>query len=153
MIKNERQYRITNAQAENFRKAVRELQSKLKGEADQKRTLGGKLQLSALEAQLSDLEAELREYENLQEKHNDALEITSLAELPSVLIKARIAGGLTQKQLADKLGIKEQQVQRYEATDYAGASLQRIQQVLEALGVRLESGFLYRASVDTSLHL
>ncbi len=136
MIKNERQFRITNAQAENFRKAVSELQSKLEKESEANKQLRLRLQLSAIASQLTDLEEALREYESLQHKRNESLEITSLAELPSVLIKARIASGLTQKQLADKLGIKEQQVQRYEATDYAGANLQRIQQVIEALGVK-----------------
>ena len=45
--------------------------------------------------------------------------------------------GLTQKELARRLGLKEQQIQRYEATRYAGASLTRIQAVVEALGVRI----------------
>jgi transcriptional regulator with XRE-family HTH domain len=136
MIKNERQYKITNAQAENFRRAASEVHEKLRSVSDHNEGLKWKLQLSALEGQLADLEADLREYESLQGKLNEAIEITSLEELPSVLIKARIASGLTQKELADKLGLKEQQIQRYEATDYAGASLQRIQQVIEALGVR-----------------
>jgi len=41
------------------------------------------------------------------------LELESLAELPEALIRARIAVGLTQKGLAGRLGLKEQQVQRY----------------------------------------
>src|SRR5438552_1576392 len=103
MIKNERQYKITNAQAERFRRAVSELQAKLQSISGSATALKWKLQLSALEAQLGDLEADLREYESLQEKRNEAMEITSLEDLPSVLIKARIATGLTQKELAGKL--------------------------------------------------
>ena len=66
------------------------------------------------------------------------LGLDSLAALPEALIRARIAAGLTQKELATRLGLKEQQVQRYEATRYAAASLTRIQAVAEALGVRIE---------------
>lgn len=137
MIRNERQYKITNAQASNFRRAVSEAQEKVNRASNADDLLKWKLQLAALEGQLTDLETDLREYESLQEKRNESVEITSLDELPSVLVKARIASGLTQKQLADKLDIKEQQIQRYEATGYSGASLQRIQQVIDALGVKV----------------
>ena len=57
----------------------------------------------------------------------------TVAELPATLIKARIARGLSQKDLADRIGLKEQQIQRYEATDYASASLARIKKVVSAL--------------------
>jgi len=60
-----------------------------------------------------------------------------LADLPEALIRARIAAGLTQKELAARLGLKEQQIQRYEATRYAGVSLDRVQAVAEALGVKI----------------
>jgi hypothetical protein len=36
--------------------------------------------------------------------------ITSIQELPIALIRARIALGMTQKELAEKMGVKEQQV-------------------------------------------
>jgi HTH-type transcriptional regulator/antitoxin HigA len=57
--------------------------------------------------------------------------------LPDALIQARIAAGLTHKELARCVGIREQQIQRYEATRYAGAALRRIQQVANVLGIRI----------------
>jgi transcriptional regulator with XRE-family HTH domain len=137
MIKNERQYKITKSQAENFRKSIVEVQANLSN-ANKGEALRWNLQESALRSQWDDLEAELREYENLQQQHHKSMEITSLEELPSALIKARIAAGLTQRQLADKLGIKEQQIQRYEATEYFGANLNRIQEIIGALGIKLK---------------
>jgi ribosome-binding protein aMBF1 (putative translation factor) len=53
--------------------------------------------------------------------------------LPEILIEERKRLGMTQKQLAEKLGIKEQQVQRYEATRYQSASLQRLCEVAKVL--------------------
>lgn len=53
--------------------------------------------------------------------------------LPEMLIQERIRLGLTQKQLAEMVGIKEQQIQRYEATLYQSASLRRIREVSTAL--------------------
>jgi transcriptional regulator with XRE-family HTH domain len=140
MIKNERQYRITKTQAENFRQSLSEVRGKAVG--NDAGALRWKLQENALKSQLTDLEADLREYENLQAQQHGTLELRSLEELPTALIKARIASGLTQKQLADKLGLKEQQVQRYEATGYYGANLSRLQEVLDALGVKLSNQFV-----------
>jgi transcriptional regulator with XRE-family HTH domain len=136
MIKNERQYRITKSQAEAFRKALLGAQKEL-ASADQNDALRWKLQESALKSQSDDLETELREYETLQTQRHSAMEIHSLEELPDALVKARIAAGLTQKQLAEALGLKEQQIQRYEATGYFGANLSRLQEVLNALGVKV----------------
>ena len=59
-------------------------------------------------------------------------------ELATVLIKARVAQGLSQRDLAERLGLKEQQIQRYEATDYASASLARIKEVVSALGAETD---------------
>lgn len=60
-----------------------------------------------------------------------------LADLTDGLIKARIARGLTQKELAEKLNIDERQIQRYESTRYQGAALRRLQEVADALNVKI----------------
>lgn len=66
------------------------------------------------------------------------LEFDSLRQLPDTLIQARIAAGLTQQTLAQRLGVDEQQVERYEASRYAGVSLDRVIDVADALGVKIE---------------
>ena len=40
--------------------------------------------------------------------------------------------------LAERLGLKEQQIQRYEATEYASANLARVIEVSETLGLKFE---------------
>ena len=69
---------------------------------------------------------EIEEYDRLRSGAVSAFEATSLAELATLLVKARIARGWTQRRLADALGIAGQQVQRYESSDYRSASLARI---------------------------
>ena len=59
--------------------------------------------------------------------------LTKLNDLPQALIRARIASGLSQRELAMRLGLKEQQIQRYEATKYASASLSRVIEVAQAI--------------------
>ena len=149
MIKNERQYRITKAQAEKFASALENLHQRLQDET-QLNPLLIKLQEDALRSQLVDLEAELREYESLKAGNFSIDELKMVSELPKALIKARIASGLSLKDLADRLGLKEQQIQRYEATEYTSASLARIREVVEALGVHIDHSLLPQ-DVETSL--
>ncbi|MCY3959441.1 MAG: helix-turn-helix transcriptional regulator [Chloroflexi bacterium] len=77
----------------------------------------------------------MREYESIKADNFEIKDLNVVAELPATLIGARISQGLSQKDLAERLSLKEQQIQRYEATDYASASLRRIKQVVSALGV------------------
>ena len=134
MIKNERQYRITKAQADRFSQTLHSLRKRPR-ETKEVHPLIAKAQEDALNSQIADLKGELREYESLKAGKFRLDELNVIADLPAVLIKARIAQGLSQKDLADRIGLKEQQIQRYEATDYASASLTRIKKVVSALGV------------------
>lgn len=52
----------------------------------------------------------------------------------------RIARGLTQEQLAKRLSIEQAHVARYERNDYSGYSVETLDQILDALGVRLTLG-------------
>lgn len=92
------------------------------------------LEIDAVESQAEDLREEIDEYERLRSGTVVTFEASSLADLAILLVKARIARGWTQRQLADALGIAEQQVQRYESTEYRSASLARICDVADALG-------------------
>jgi transcriptional regulator with XRE-family HTH domain len=133
MIANEVQRRVTQT-------AIREFEQALAHVDEQNPELHPRLRRAmreAIESQLVDLRRELAEYEALRAGEVRALELDSLAQLPEALIRARIAAGLTQKELAARLGLREQQIQRYEARRYAGASLERVQAVADALGVRI----------------
>lgn len=148
MIKNERQYRITRAQVGRLRKtlnavnvsveegdegAVSDLASGVVREARAPygavHPLIAKAQQDALDSQLADLEGEMKEYETLKAGGFDMDSLKALADIPKLLIQARIATGLSQRELAERLGVKEQQIQQYEASDYASASLRRIREV------------------------
>ena len=140
MIKNERQYRITKSQAEKFENAIRELES-----ARPDPRVHVKLrqaQIDALRSQWTELRDELDEYEALRSGKRRVLELNSFGDLPRTLIQARIASGLSQEDLAERLGVKSQQIQRYEATDYLGASLARVSQVVQTLGLQVQRDVL-----------
>lgn len=137
MIKNERQYKITRSQAEKFKESISNLKRTTK-------TLSGvdprfqKLEQDALESQLLDLQREIQEYEDLKNGQIPIMELLSIGDLPTTLIKARIALGLSQKDLADRIGLPEQQIQRYESTDYESASMSRLKQIIDALHLEID---------------
>ena len=135
MIKNERQYRITKNQAERFLDTLKNLKRRSKEPLEGPHPLIAQAQEDAVRSQLADLKEQLREYESLKAGNFEIEDLSMVSELPTTLIKARISQGLSQKDLAERLRLKEQQIQRYEATDYATASLARIKEVVEALGV------------------
>lgn len=136
MIQNEKQYRISRAQLARFEGAIESLDQQ-KRPSDVSPRLW-KAQREAAESQAEDLRQQIRAYEALQEKGTRSLVLEEVKDLPKTLIEARIAARMTQEGLAKQLGLKTQQVQRYEATRYQSASFSRIQSVVEALGLRLE---------------
>ena len=131
MIKNERQYKITRSKADEVRVAISELERAPlpEGLSAEMR----ELQVQALSGTLGDFEAELADFDALHDA--TLLVATGIGEVPTALIRARIARGLTQRELADRLGIAEQSIQRYEAGDYAGVSFARLVEIAEALAV------------------
>jgi HTH-type transcriptional regulator / antitoxin HigA len=99
-----------------------------------------KAEIDALKSQIADIEAELAEYDLLKSGQVSFSRSYALEELPRVLVQARIAAGMSQTDLAEKLDMKPQQVQRYEATHYMGASLARlieVSRVLDRQGIRM----------------
>jgi ribosome-binding protein aMBF1 (putative translation factor) len=85
------------------------------------------------------LEEEVEAYERL--KRGDLGEIDNLHGLGRTLVALRIALGLTQRQLAERLAVNESQVSRDERNEYQGITVDRASRILDALGVTLRSAF------------
>lgn len=132
MIYNERQYKITVRQIENLRDAVKNLN--VSGEPEWL----AEAQTNALKSQIDDLQSQATEYELIKKGKIWHSECSDLSSLPKVLIQARIAKGLSQKDLAEKLGMTMQQIQRYEASNYMGASLSRLIEISNILDVSVK---------------
>ncbi|HZM54407.1 MAG TPA: helix-turn-helix transcriptional regulator [Acidimicrobiales bacterium] len=132
MITNEVQYRATKAHLAKLEVAIANLEKESISDHNRRA-----LELGALRSQGADLQAEIDEYELLRSGTQTTFEAASLAALAGALVKARIAKGWTQRQLADALGVAEQQIQRYETTEYTSASLARLCDVADALGTEI----------------
>jgi HTH-type transcriptional regulator/antitoxin HigA len=136
MILNERQYKISKAKYIEFKEAV---DSFVLDKATQRTgsPVLAKAELDALQSELDALSDQLKEYEALKSGIVTVLKADSLEALPMLLIRARISKGLSQRQLAEALGLKEQQIQRYESDRYATASLRRLEEVAKALELKI----------------
>jgi transcriptional regulator with XRE-family HTH domain len=138
MITNDRQYKITKSQIENFQQSLDSLAlSATVTEKIHPKLL--ELQKNSIESQLNDLLREVKEYEDLKAGKIVVTEVNSLKDLPLALIKARIANGFTQAELAAKIGVKMQQIQRYEAEKYDSASVKTLLKIADSLEIKLNA--------------
>jgi DNA-binding Xre family transcriptional regulator len=83
------------------------------------------------------LREEVESYERLKRGEFD--EVRNLQGLGHLLIALRIARGISQRELAERLGVHESQVSRDERNEYHGITLERAARVLDALGAELRS--------------
>ncbi|HST54271.1 MAG TPA: helix-turn-helix transcriptional regulator [Solirubrobacteraceae bacterium] len=144
MITNERQYRITKTELAGFEAGVT---------ANDTRELGTdvdprmrRVMHDAIVSEIEVLRRQIDHYEQLRDGRITGREIESLRDLPTALIEGRIAAHLTQRQLAVRLGVVEQQIQRWEANDYSGVNLDRLQGVADALGIRIHETITYSSA-------
>jgi HTH-type transcriptional regulator / antitoxin HipB len=127
MIQNEHQYEVTQGE---IRKLEQVIETFLEQDGLQSRQLA--IMQHGFQSQIDRMLAELREYDELK-AGRVKITMAVIEDLPRVLIQKRISLGMTQRELANKLGIKEQMVQRYEANGYESISYQRLTEVWNAL--------------------
>ena len=132
MIKNEFQYKLTKTSAKNFERRLTWFRETL-GAQDHLDPILAKAEEDGLQSMIDELKEELQEYESTKQGDVDMTALTAVHMVPSTLIRARIATGLSQRQLAQLVGLKEQQIQRYESNDYSNVELRRVQEIARAL--------------------
>ncbi len=138
MIANERQHRIAAAQLRHFEEAL--AASGPGGDIAPRivEAMG-----DAIVSERDELRAQLARYEDLRSGQVTQRELCSLRGLPVALTEGRIAARMIQRDLAKRLGIPEQQVQRWEINGYVGVRLERLQEVADALGIEIHGRATY----------
>jgi DNA-binding transcriptional regulator YiaG len=135
VITNERQYRITNAEVKRFEEAL--AAEAAAGPSPDVHPRIHQAMLDAMASERDELRAQLARYDDLRSGRVAERTLNSWRELPIALIEARIAARLTQRELAERLGVPEQQVQRWEANSYAGVAIERLQEIADALQLQV----------------
>ncbi len=141
MITNQRQYRITKTQLKRFEENLAGHDGR-KPSPDVDPRIHRAIR-DSMASEAHELRAQLHHYEQLRDGHITGREIQSLRELPTALIEARIAAHFTQRDLAQRLGVVEQQIQRWEANNYTGVNLDRLQNIADALGIHIHETITY----------
>jgi len=132
MILNERQYKITNNALNKFQEAFDGFDKKA-----MKKNKLLQLEYYAIKSEIEVLSAQVLEYDDLKGGKISGLRATDLESLAILLIKARIARGMTQEHLANEMGMKMQQIQRYESEKYARTSLRKVSEIANVLNLSI----------------
>lgn len=135
MIKNDRQFGIVRSRVERLAELQDELLERLERESENRARL--ELELRAVRAEIRGMQSDLDDYEALKAGRAEIGTAERIEDVPRLLIRARVAAGLSQSDLAERLGLHPQQIQRYEASDYESASLSRLIEIARALNVEL----------------
>lgn len=80
---------------------------------------------------------EVESYERLKRGEFD--EVSNFQGIGRLLIALRIANGLTQRELAERLGVSESQVSRDERNEYHGITLDRARRIFEVLDAEVRT--------------
>jgi ribosome-binding protein aMBF1 (putative translation factor) len=133
MIRTDAEYHEARARLLEERRRLGEHEARMKemdlSAAERKRALDPLLSFSA------QLEEEIEAYERAQRGSFEPL--TNLRGLGRLLIGARIYRGLSQRELAARLGVHESQVSRDERNEYRSITVERASRILETLGVEM----------------
>ena len=138
MIKGRREYEVTQSWVRNFEQSL----SALDSSADHGRGPIADVKRDALRSQLGDLRAEVAEYERLVSGSAGNVPC-DLEDLPGTLIRRRLSMGMSERDVAERLGLEERQVLEYERTDYEGAGYDTMLRVLSALSVDGDEGAVH----------
>ena len=135
MIRSEKEYREAVERLRKDEEVLALQKEKLEGlglsEEEVRRALEPMLSFRA------QLDEEVEWYERVLRR--DFGIIRDLSALGTLLIALRIANGLSQRELAEKLGVSEAQVSRDERNEYHGITVDRAQRVLDAMNETLTS--------------
>jgi HTH-type transcriptional regulator/antitoxin HigA len=129
MIKSDAQRERTAAQLEGFRLAL----NKVDGEMTRRRADAVR---GSYEGMIRQLEHELREYDELKSGELTLPNVERLDQIAPFIAKMRIAKGISQTELAKRLGVSKQVVSRYEEAEYQTVAISRLQEILDAVGIK-----------------
>jgi hypothetical protein len=131
MIRTETEYQNSLKKIKQSEQLLREQEVKLSAEGLRPEQI--KRGLDPSRVFYGQIKDEVESYERLKKGQFDELE--NLHGIGQMLIGVRIALGLSQRELAEKLGVHESQVSRDERNEYYGIAVERVSRILEALGV------------------
>ena len=130
MIKSDAQRERTAAQIDGFRQALAKAEREMAG--NRAAAVRG-----SYEGMIRQLEDDMREYDELMSGALTLPNVERLDQIAPFVAKIRIARGVSQTELARRLGVSKQVISRYEETEYQTVSIGRLQELLDAIGIKM----------------
>jgi HTH-type transcriptional regulator/antitoxin HigA len=129
MIKSDAQRERTAAQIEGFRQALAKVDREMTGKRSE--AVRG-----SYKSMIRQLEDELHQYDALKSGELTLPNVDRLDQIAPFIARMRIAKGVSQTELARRLGVSKQVVSRYEETEYQTVAIARLQEILDAIGIK-----------------
>ena len=142
MIRDDQHYHNVQSWVKKIEQALLQLEKNENERAKNDPQLR-EIYMNEVQRKLNDLRKEIREYETLTTHDSQTplvLNLENINELPLLLIKARMAAKLSQKELADLAGLSAAQIKEYEDKDYEKASFIDVMAVFDALDIKIQKG-------------
>lgn len=134
MIRNKRELNHSKKVLKSLLESIEEVKSYMVGEGLSEEDV--EYGIKPIQSFIMNISDEIESYERaVKGVMRDGYSIRSIG---NALIEARIASGLTQRDLSKRLGIAETVVSRWEKNEYYGISTNRLADVSEAIGVRMK---------------
>ena len=137
MIRNDREYNHTCERIDDFHRQIVATERALRDQGFDGRHVD--LATAPTRALAQDLEWERDFYDRLRADGPIAVPAYAPEDRGKALIALRIACGLSQRELAERLDVSEAQISRDERHDYRGITQDRYARVLDVLGVEERS--------------
>lgn len=132
-MKTEKEYEAAKVQLaklnELYTSQLKDLKSKGLTAAQAKDSLSSSLTYA------NQCQEEIALYEKL--KNGELPPLEHFSSTGKYFVAARIAKGMTQRELAEKLGLKESAVSRDERNEYHGMSVEKMERLAEALKIKI----------------
>ena len=142
MIRNESEYQEAVERMSKEAARLKEERTKLQEMELSKEEI--KRALDPLRSFHEQLKEALDSYERLQ--RGEFEELRNFEGVGRLLIALRIAKGVSQRELAERLGVHESQVSRDERNEYHGVTVERANRILVVLGAEIRS--VVEAAID-----
>jgi DNA-binding XRE family transcriptional regulator len=146
MIRSENEYQTAVTRLKEEFQRMKEQQKQLQGMDLSKEEI--KRVLDPIRSFHEQLKEEVASYERLKRGEFD--ELRNFEGFGRLLVALRIAQGVTQRELADRLGVHESQISRDERNEYHGLTVERASRILDALGADTRTAVLSLGSLPVT---
>lgn len=138
MIKNDRQLNSSKKWLRVFERDLAEIEKKYAAEKNKIKLLS-----QGYVEQIAQLKEEIKEYQVMKSTPLPlVLRAQNAAEIRKQIVYLRLARGLTQANLANKIGCKQSDISRLEDENYEGFTYSLLNRIAKAFNAKLEISFI-----------